>query len=62
MTANSVFLRPQGLRPRARAPTCPPCYANPPQTRHCPIENSCLTPLLLAIKITNIQPYYQTFD
>jgi len=28
MTAKSVLLRPQGLRPRARAPTCPPpCYA-----------------------------------
>jgi len=24
MTAKSVLLRPQGLRPRARAPTCPP--------------------------------------
>jgi len=27
MTTKSVLLRPQGLRPRARAPTCPPCYA-----------------------------------
>jgi len=28
MTAKSVLMRPQGLRPRARAPTCPPsCYA-----------------------------------
>jgi len=27
MTAKSVLLRPQGLRPRARAPICPPCYA-----------------------------------
>jgi len=29
MIAKSVLLRPQDLRPRARAPTCPPppCYA-----------------------------------
>jgi len=27
MTAKSVLLRPHGLRPRARAPTYPPCYA-----------------------------------
>jgi len=28
MTAKSVLMHPQGLRPRARAPTCPlPCYA-----------------------------------
>jgi len=27
MTAKSVLLRPHGLRPRARAPTCLPCYA-----------------------------------
>jgi len=29
MTAKIVLKRPQGLRPRARAPTCPPppCYA-----------------------------------
>jgi len=29
MIAKSVLLRPQGLRPKARAPTCPPppCYA-----------------------------------
>jgi len=28
MTAKSVLVRRQGLRPRARAPTCPPpCYA-----------------------------------
>jgi len=26
MTAKSVLVRPQGLRPRARAPNCPPCY------------------------------------
>jgi len=24
MTEKSVLVRPQGLRPRARAPTCPP--------------------------------------
>jgi len=30
MTAKSVVLRPQGLRPRARASTCPP-----PLLRHC---------------------------
>jgi len=27
MTAKSVLLRPQALRPRARAPSCPSCYA-----------------------------------
>jgi len=27
MTAKSVLVRLQGLRPRARAPTCPSCYA-----------------------------------
>jgi len=27
MTAKSLLLRPQGLRPRTRAPTCPLCYA-----------------------------------
>jgi len=27
MTAKSVMMRPQGLRPMARAPTCPLCYA-----------------------------------
>jgi len=27
MTAKSVLVRPQGLRPGARAPTCPPYYA-----------------------------------
>jgi len=27
MTAKSVLLRPQGLRPREPAPTCPSCYA-----------------------------------
>jgi len=30
MTAKSVLVRPQGLRTRARAPTCPPCYATEP--------------------------------
>jgi len=36
-----VLLRPQGLRPRARAPTCPPCYATAPWIQ--PL----VTPLLL---------------
>jgi len=27
MTAKSVLVRPQGLRPGERAATCPPCYA-----------------------------------
>jgi len=27
MTAKSVLMRPQGLRPGARTLTCPPCYA-----------------------------------
>jgi len=27
MTAKSVLVRPQGLRPMARALTCSPCYA-----------------------------------
>jgi len=27
MTKKSVPMRLQGLRPRARVPTCPPCYA-----------------------------------
>jgi len=27
MTAKSVLMRPQGLRPGPRAPICPPCYA-----------------------------------
>jgi len=26
MTVKSVLMRPQGLCPRARAPTCPSCY------------------------------------
>jgi len=30
MTATSVLVRPQGLHPRARGPTCPP----PPLLRH----------------------------
>jgi len=33
MTAKSVLVRPQGLRPRARAPTCPPCYATELKTK-----------------------------
>jgi len=31
MTAKNVLLRPQGLPSRARALTCPPCYATGPQ-------------------------------
>jgi len=29
MTAKSVLVRPQGLRTRARTPTCPPLFATP---------------------------------
>jgi len=29
MTAKSVLMRPRGLRPGARAPTCPPLFATP---------------------------------
>jgi len=39
MTAKSVLLRPQGLCPKARAPTCPRCYATgstlDAAARHC---------------------------
>jgi len=27
MTAKSVLMRPQSLRPWAHAPSCPPCYS-----------------------------------
>jgi len=33
MTAKSVLLRPQGLRPRAHVPTCPSLLATPLQVR-----------------------------
>jgi len=31
MTTKSVLMRPQGLRPGARTPTCPPCYVTSSQ-------------------------------
>jgi len=34
MTAKSVLVRPQGLRPRARATTCPPPPATPLHGNH----------------------------
>jgi len=48
MTAKSVLVRPQGLRPRARAPTCPraraptcpPCYATEQRCAETRVQNS----------------------
>jgi len=43
MTAKSVLLRPEGLRPRARAPTFPPCYTTGCYADFVPNKNVCWT-------------------
>jgi len=55
MTAKSVLVRPQGLRHRARAPTCPPCYATG-------IQKISLTPYCEGILLKKVLDLLKAFD
>jgi len=49
MTAKSVLMRQKGLCQRARAPTCPPCYASGVQTSNPSLVATPLVQIIIAL-------------